>query len=104
MCPFFLNDRALRLTARLLSDVSLFGVAVSHIAGARIIDSGVLSPGGFLAGLALARVCLADLAEVTIAPGEFYGYVQTVTDHPVAACLASQYAGWQVKVEKWFGM
>jgi len=104
MCPFFLNDRALGLTERVLSDSTALGVTLSNVSGARIIDAGVSSLGGFQAGLAMARVCLADLAEVSIAPGEFYTFVQTVTDHPVAACLASQYAGWQVKVEKWFGM
>src|SRR5262249_35737154 len=31
-------------------------------------------------------------------------HVQVTTDHPVLACMASQYAGWQVKPEKFFGM
>jgi methenyltetrahydromethanopterin cyclohydrolase len=30
--------------------------------------------------------------------------VQTATDHPVLACMASQYAGWQVSVGKFFAM
>jgi methenyltetrahydromethanopterin cyclohydrolase len=30
--------------------------------------------------------------------------VQVATDHPVAACLASQYAGWQISVGKFFAM
>src|SRR4030095_14731336 len=56
------------------------------------------------AGLMLARVCLADLAEVTVVPGEFGPAVQLATDHPVVACLASQYAGWQIQVGKYFAM
>lgn len=104
MSPFFLNDRALRLTEQVLSDPSAVGLTISYVAGARIIDAGVSAPGGFLAGLVLGRICLADLAQVAIVPGQFYSSVQTLTDHPVAACLASQYAGWQIKVEKWFGM
>ena len=30
--------------------------------------------------------------------------VQVVTDHPVQACLASQYAGWAISEEKYFAM
>ncbi len=30
--------------------------------------------------------------------------VQVQTDHPVAACMASQYAGWEIKGEKFFAM
>jgi methenyltetrahydromethanopterin cyclohydrolase len=30
--------------------------------------------------------------------------VQVATDHPVAACMAAQYAGWQISVGKFFAM
>ena len=60
------------------------------------------------AGLALARVCLANLAEVTLVPGDITGVacplVQVITDHPVLACMASQYAGWPVAVGNYFAM
>ena len=56
----------------------------------------------------MARVCLADLASVTLLPGDVAGRfvptVQVVTDHPLAACLASQYAGWQLSEGKFFAM
>jgi methenyltetrahydromethanopterin cyclohydrolase len=68
----------------------------------------VASPGGLGAGLGLARVCLAGLADVTLSPGTLadlpFPQVQVTTDHPVAACMASQYAGWQVSVGKYFAM
>ena len=76
--------------------------------GGRFIDCGIEVRGGLSAGLELARVCLADLADVTIVPGTLGGrscpLVQVVTDHPVAACLASQYAGWAISEEKYFAM
>jgi methenyltetrahydromethanopterin cyclohydrolase len=60
------------------------------------------------AGLGMARVCLAGQAEVTLLPGEVAGQpcplIQVVSDHPVLACMASQYAGWQISVEKYFAM
>ena len=76
--------------------------------GGRVLDCGITARGGLELGLAMARACLADLAEVSIAPGDVGGVacplVQVVTDHPVAACLASQYAGWQLVDGKFFAM
>jgi methenyltetrahydromethanopterin cyclohydrolase len=45
---------------------------------------------------------------VTLVPGDIGGvvcpHVQVVTDAPVAACMAAQYAGWQIAVGKFFAM
>ena len=104
-----LNGRALRRVESLLECAEERKVAAHPIEkGGRFIDLGIEVHGGLLAGLDLARVCLADLAEVAIVPGTVGGracpHVQVVTDHPVAACLASQYAGWQVQEGKYFAM
>lgn len=74
--------------------------------GTTLIDCGINAAGGLAAGVMLARACLADLAGVTIAPeGSFpRPTVQVSTDHPKLACMASQYAGWEVKGEKYFAM
>jgi methenyltetrahydromethanopterin cyclohydrolase len=101
MPRFFLNDRAGRLSDALLADFAGLGVVEHSVAGAQVVDAGINAPGGLAAGLALARLCLADLGDVTLASGPA---VTTRTDHPIAACLASQYAGWQVKLGSWFGM
>ena len=65
-------------------------------AGARVLDCGVQAPGGLQAGLALARACLAGLADVSLAPGEVAGVgvpcVQVSSDQPVLACMAAQYS------------
>src|SRR5437867_11418684 len=77
-------------------------------AGARLIDCGIKPPGGIQAGLALARVCMAGQAEISLVPGDITGFatphIVVATDHPVAACMASQYAGWQISVGKYFAM
>src|SRR5207248_4517685 len=76
--------------------------------GARVLDCGVQTQGGLEAGMGLASVCLAGRAEVSLGPGDVAGIpcpeVQVATDHPVLACMASQYAGWQVSVGKFFAM
>jgi methenyltetrahydromethanopterin cyclohydrolase len=75
--------------------------------GARVIDFGVEVPGGLGAGRRLAEICLAGLAEVALVPSTSPAggiAVQVSTDRPVAACMASQYAGWQIAGEKFFAM
>jgi methenyltetrahydromethanopterin cyclohydrolase len=76
--------------------------------GGRVVDCGIDTPGGLLAGLELARICLAGLAEIQLVVGDVGGrpcpLVQVATDHPVRACLASQYAGWALSVKKFFAM
>ncbi len=104
-----LNARALAGVARLLGRAAESRVEAQAIdGGGRVIDCGIAARGGLAAGLELARICLADLAEVTLVPGEVGGrscpLVQVHTDHPLAACLASQYAGWPVAQGKYFAM
>lgn len=91
-----LNERARNLVAAL---------PALTVGGARVHD---LGQGGLAAGLLLARVCLADLASVTLVPShlaEFPGLaVQVVCDDPVRPCLGAQYAGWRISVGKFFAM
>lgn len=99
-----LNERAWRVADELEVNAERFRVAVSHLGGARVIDCGAGVRGSLDAGVSLARACLGDAASVSLVPGPFGPTVQVATDDPVRACLASQYAGMQVKVEKYFAM
>jgi methenyltetrahydromethanopterin cyclohydrolase len=104
-----LNQRALQIVDALLDRAEEHKVAAHPIErGGRFVDCGIHVRGGLSAGLDLARVCLAGLGDVAIVPGTLGGracpVVQVVTDHPVTACLASQYAGWAISVEKYFAM
>jgi methenyltetrahydromethanopterin cyclohydrolase len=104
-----LNERGLRVADHLAATAAALRIAVGHTpAGACVLDCGVAAPGGLQAGLGLARVCLANQADVNIVPGGIgelpLPQVQVMTDHPVLACMASQYAGWQVSVGKFFAM
>lgn len=104
-----LNERASRVVEDLTSLAEERRVIVLPVeGGGRLIDCGIEARGGLRAGLELARICLAGQADLAFVPGEAGGkpcpLVQVVTDHPVAACLASQYAGWQLGVGKFFAM
>lgn len=103
-----LNERSLAVADELEHNAPRLRVSVSKVAGARVIDCGGAVQGSLAAGLLLARACLADLGEVSYVPcpvAEIGGpAVQVTTDDPVRACLASQYAGWQVTAGKFFAM
>ncbi len=77
-------------------------------ARATVLDFGVHTRGSLAAGIALAKLCMADLAEVRIVgrPEGAVGTasVEVMTDQPVAACLGAQYAGWPFKSGKYFAM
>ncbi len=104
-----LNERSLAIVEALLGRAEERRISAHPIErGGRFVDCGIEVRGGLAAGLDLARVCLADLADVSIYQGEVAGracpYVQVTSDHPVRACLASQYAGWAISQGKYFAM
>lgn len=104
-----LNERAMHLADELARRAAEHQIGVSTLAGTRILDCGGAFPGSLSAGLAMARICLAGHAEVQLVPGSGaagvpFPEVQVVSDQPVLACLASQYAGWAINVGKFFAM
>ena len=102
-----LNARAAALCQSLGDRAAELQIALAKSnSGTHIVDCGIGTPGGLAAGLLMAHVCLADLATVEIAvPGESpWPIVRVRTDHPTLACMASQYAGWEVKGDGYFAM
>ncbi len=109
MTSMNLNDRARRVVEGMLEradELKIHANPIEH--GGLFVDCGIQARGGLRAGVELARACMADLAEVRLTLGEIAGtvnnYVHVITDHPVAACLASQYAGWAIQEGKFFAM
>jgi methenyltetrahydromethanopterin cyclohydrolase len=104
-----LNELAWQRCQQLVELASPLRLEVQQLTGgARVIDCGVRAPGGLAAGLALAEICMAGLGTVSLVPGQGGIWpgpaVQVSTDQPVAACMAAQYAGWQITGEKYFAM
>lgn len=103
------NEHALDVFEEMMDFADELKVGVEELAnGTTIIDAGVNEPGGFEAGLYLARICMADLADIRFTSvalkGRAFPAIQVTTDFPILSCMASQYAGWQIKVEKFFAM
>jgi methenyltetrahydromethanopterin cyclohydrolase len=104
-----LNDRAWAIADELEARADELRITVTRLpSGARVIDAGVNVPGGLGAGIGLARLCMAGLGNISINSlliGDTpYAGIRVWTDHPAVACMASQYAGWAIKVEKYFAM
>jgi methenyltetrahydromethanopterin cyclohydrolase len=104
-----MNERAWTLADQCVERADELRVAVHSLAsGARLIDAGVDAAGGLAAGRALAELCMGGLGHVeftslTIGNESLPG-VHVWTDHPAAACMASQYAGWAINPEGFFAM
>lgn len=104
-----LNARADRLCQSLVQEANALRIQLSASAGsARRFDFGVEVTGGLEAGRRMAEICMAGLAHIDIVDGShgtWPGPAVTVrTDHPMAACMAAQYAGWQVSSDDFFAM
>jgi methenyltetrahydromethanopterin cyclohydrolase len=104
-----MNERAWSLADRCMTRAPELRLAVHTLAGgARVLDAGVDVPGGLAAGLALAELCMGGLGHVETASltigGETWPGLHVWTDHPAAACMASQYAGWAINPEGFFAM
>ena len=104
-----LNHRAAALADAMAADADALRVGVSHLDnGARLIDCGIDAEGGLEAGRRLSEICLAGRATVSVTTAELgplmLPAVRVITDDPVSACLASQYAGWAIQRDSYFAM
>jgi methenyltetrahydromethanopterin cyclohydrolase len=104
-----LNARAVAIADTVVASLGEYrGKLYQLPSGARVIDLGIDAPGGFAAGQAMASMCMGGLGHINFQQltigGESYQGVEVWTDFPAIACMASQYAGWAIKVEKFFAM
>lgn len=100
-----LNERTLQLCDEIAARADELQVTRHQLScGTTVFDFGIDTSGNRAAGLLLAKVCLADLAGVSLVTSEPWPLVAVATDHPVAACMASQYAGWEIKGDNFFAM
>jgi len=107
--PLDLNERAWEIADSMAANAGALRVVVRTLSGgARVIDAGIDAPGGYGAGLALAEICMGGVGDVAYAPvvigDDTWPGVRVWTDHPAVSCMASQYAGWAIQVEKYFAM
>ena len=117
-----LNDAGFTIAEGLVRRCAELGAAVAVCGGVVVLDCGVNTAGSDEAGLGMARVALGGTGDVVITPASStpassthaagpapwpgcpWPTVSVTSDHPVAACLAAQYAGWKVSSGRYFAM
>ena len=112
-----LNSEAYEIAERMIRGADLLHASVHVRAGVRVVDCGVQSPGGLAAGVEMALAAMAGRGRAWIEPADVphehwasvwpkcpWPVVAVESDQPLAACLASQYAGWKVSTKKYFAM
>jgi methenyltetrahydromethanopterin cyclohydrolase len=104
-----LNHRAWELADRMARDAGKLKIDVHTLdCGTRILDCGIQATGSVEAGRRLAEVCLSGLGNVEVlepdAPHWSWPQVRVDSESAVAACMASQYAGWEIKGDGFFAM
>ncbi len=76
--------------------------------GAWVVDCGINVAGSISAGILFSEICMANLADVDVRLEHVNDvpvlFVDVRTDCPALACLASQKAGWRIKVGDYFAM
>ncbi len=104
-----LNATAFGLVERMVGRAAVLGIhAFDDGVNVPVVDCGIDVPGSLQAGLEVAAICMSGLGDVSLVPGDRSIWpgaaVQVRTDHPRLACMASQYAGWQITGEDYFAM
>jgi methenyltetrahydromethanopterin cyclohydrolase len=104
MAGFSLNELGGAIADRMIAEAERLRIAVSRGEnGETIVDCGGKAPGSIDAGIRIALVCMGGLGTIELLPSEatprWPWHVGVRTSQPVAACLASQYAGWALKHE-----
>ena len=103
------NRIAYNLVKRLCDRADEFGVLVRKMpSGATLIDAGIKAQGGFAAGQTITEICLGGLGKAEIIYKRYGDFelpsIFVYTDYPVISTLGSQFAGWQIKADKYVAM
>ncbi|MEM2213422.1 MAG: methenyltetrahydromethanopterin cyclohydrolase [Candidatus Nezhaarchaeales archaeon] len=98
---------AMKVVKELIDEQREYKVKVEKLAcGATVIDTGLETLGGYLAGIKLTEICLGGLAKCWLTYQVYEKLelpaIVVVTDHPAISLLGCQLAGWMVKVGDFF--
>ncbi len=100
------NRAALSLVRKLCAEAENYGVIVEETtSGSTLVDAGIKARGGFLAGKTITEICLGGYGKAQVIPVKYGDFalpsVSVQTNHPAVATLGSQFAGWQIKADKY---
>jgi methenyltetrahydromethanopterin cyclohydrolase len=104
-----MNERALKIVMEMIEKAEELNVRVHRApCKATIIDAGVEVKGSLMAGVYVTRICLADLANISITNMD-YGQltlpaIHVSTDYPSITTLGSQLADWEISIGGYYGL
>jgi methenyltetrahydromethanopterin cyclohydrolase len=111
------NQRASTLVHRMIAESEALGFEVIRLKnGSTVIDAGVHTPGSMEGGRMFAAACMGGLGQVSFVhqsyeiqkDGQHSGFwlpaVSVDVCIPHIACMASQYAGWALKLGDYFAI
>ncbi len=95
------NTLAAPLVQSLIENAKNLRLTVSKLNnGSTLVDAGIEATGGLEAGRLIAEICLGGLGNVSLRSSNesqhWPRHVDVYASDPVLACLASQYAGWNL--------
>lgn len=98
------NQKAQRIIEEMIERSEELRIRVLKLPnGATVVDAGINVPGSLEAGIYFSKVCLGGFGTVTLSMEERLK-VHVNVDYPLIPCMASQFAGWAIKVDKYFAM
>jgi len=97
-----INELALSLAKQIIVNKEYYGAEVQKLSsGQTVVD---LTRGTWEAGRILGEICMGGLGSVKFnnctIDGHYLPTVDVYTSHPIISCMASQLAGWSVKLKK----
>jgi methenyltetrahydromethanopterin cyclohydrolase len=104
-----INERAQSIVENLCKTSEENSVIVKRSeSGATLIDAGIEARGGFTAGRIITEICLGGLGSVQIYSQSYdavdFMSIFILTDQHAIATLGSQFAGWQIKKDRYFAI
>ena len=115
MSTISVNRRAAEIVQKMIEDREALGLIVKQLDnGTTVIDAGINAQGSLDAGKLFAEACMGGLGHVSFTQQVFSVresadtfWLPAVTvnvSQPPIACMASQYAGWAVKLGRYFAI
>jgi methenyltetrahydromethanopterin cyclohydrolase len=111
------NLRAAAIVQQMIAEKEALGLEVKQLNnGATVLDAGVNAPGSMEGGRLFASACMGGLGQVHFvqcalenrengqAAGDWLPHVAISVSCPHIACMASQYAGWALRLDNYFAI
>ncbi len=103
------NQQAAKIVEQMIAQAGQLGITVTNLpCGTRVVDLGLNTPGGLLAGKYAAEASLGGMGKVSFLPLDFGDFwlpgVAIAVDQTEIGCMASQYAGWGIQRGDFFAI